>query len=491
MSVIVISLLVFLVVVIVTFITFSSSSAVFMTTSLETNIGTNNPQLDSVLNSPYQVKVKFDSITVRSTHDPGFISPQSDGEYDLVVYVQGQKVDLTAASGPGSGLWDISMGEMAKFDSNAEITVEIPGSLPLSIFTVGHEIDECNRIPTPKDIEKLDGILKDTQRDRLLEIGNIQKSLNSYDCDSTLENDNEVLGLINKLYYPPGQSYEPIGYGAGAHTNVISSTRDFILRYTISVTAPPDPLVSEGPVFRIISTNPTNGDTDVNVASPISVTYSLPIVNCNMEPYFWVGPGDVGRTFGIQGSKSLSSDGITFTFDPLSSLEPSKLYDASVRAQVIDSSGRCQNLEYRWSFTTSGAQQPPVNSCGNNLDINSVTASGNDGNIPSNVLDGNINTRWSNNAIGSYIIADLGSTKDLCSVDISWFDGNNRMYIFAIATSIDGNTFTTKLAQASSGTTINSEKYFFSATDSRYIRVTIYGNTVNTWAAMTELDVFG
>jgi hypothetical protein len=65
------------------------------------------------------------------------------------------------------------------------------------------------------------------------------------------------------------------------------------------------------------------------------------------------------------------------------------------------------------------------------------------------------------------------------------------MYIFAIATSIDGNTFTTKLSQASSGTTINSEKYSFSTTDSRYVRVTVYGNTVNTWAAMTELDVFG
>jgi F5/8 type C domain-containing protein len=48
-----------------------------------------------------------------------------------------------------------------------------------------------------------------------------------------------TLGFINKLYMPPGQSYEPIGYGAGIHTNVVSDSGDFTLRYTISVVPPP------------------------------------------------------------------------------------------------------------------------------------------------------------------------------------------------------------------------------------------------------------
>jgi hypothetical protein len=38
--------------------------------------------------------------------------------------------------------------------------------------------------------------------------------------------------------FPPGQSYEPIGYGAGSHTNVISDNDDYILRYTITITPP-------------------------------------------------------------------------------------------------------------------------------------------------------------------------------------------------------------------------------------------------------------
>ena len=51
-------------------------------------------------------------------------------------------------------------------------------------------------------------------------------------------NDNEVLGTITKFYFPPGSSYEPIGYGAGAHTDVVSETGDFKLGYTITVTPP-------------------------------------------------------------------------------------------------------------------------------------------------------------------------------------------------------------------------------------------------------------
>ncbi|HET6717853.1 MAG TPA: hypothetical protein VFG90_12035, partial [Nitrososphaeraceae archaeon] len=48
--------------------------------------------------------------------------------------------------------------------------------------------------------------------------------------------------------------------------------------------------------------------------------------------------------------------------------------------------------------------------CSNNLPVSSVSANGNDGNVPQNVLDNNLNTRWSNLGIGSWILMDLGST---------------------------------------------------------------------------------
>ena len=130
-------------------------------------------------------------------------------------------------------------------------------------------------------------------------------------------------------------------------------------------------------------------------------------------------------------------------------------------------------------------------SCGTNLPISGVTASGNDGNLPSNVLDNNLATRWSSNGIGESITADLGLVQNICSVDIAWYNGNAREYHFVIATSTDGTTFTNKFSGDSTGTTLNSEKYNIPATDARYLRVTVNGNTVNNWASMTELDVFG
>ena len=130
-------------------------------------------------------------------------------------------------------------------------------------------------------------------------------------------------------------------------------------------------------------------------------------------------------------------------------------------------------------------------SCTTNPPISAVTASGNDGNVPQNVLDNNIATRWSSLGIGQSITADLGSTKKICSVDIAWYRGNVRQYHFVIATSTDGTTFTTRLSSDSNGSTINSEKYTIPLTNARYIRVTVNGNTQNNWASVTEIDIFG
>ena len=47
-------------------------------------------------------------------------------------------------------------------------------------------------------------------------------------------------------------------------------------------------------------------------------------------------------------------------------------------------------------------------SCTTNLPISGVTASGNDGNVPSNAIDNNLNTRWSSLGVGQFIRADLG-----------------------------------------------------------------------------------
>jgi hypothetical protein len=142
------------------------------------------------------------------------------------------------------------------------------------------------------------------------------------------------------------------------------------------------------------------------------------------------------------------------------------------------------NTELNHSFSTFSA-------C-DNLSVIGVTAIGNDGNIPSNTIDGNLNTRWSNLGQGSWIQLDLGARKSICNVDIAWYVGNTRQNHFVISVSDDGNTFTNKFSGTSSGTTTSHEKYALpSGTEGRYVRITVNGNTQNEWASITEISVIG
>jgi hypothetical protein len=85
----------------------------------------------------------------------------------------------------------------------------------------------------------------------------------------------------------------------------------------------------------------------------------------------------------------------------------------------------------------------------------------------------------------------VASIPNICRVDIAWYNGNTRVYHFAIATSTDGITFTNIFSGDSSGNTINSEKYTIPSTNARYLKVTVNGNTQNNYASITELDTFG
>ena len=120
-------------------------------------------------------------------------------------------------------------------------------------------------------------------------------------------------------------------------------------------------------------------------------------------------------------------------------------------------------------------------SCATNLPISGVTASGNNGNVPSNVLDNNLNTRWSNNPgiPGHGLRADLGTSKTICSVDIAWYKGNQRFYTFYHIHIYYGSTFTNEFRGTSSGTTVNSEKYTFTDTSARYVRITVNASPAN------------
>jgi predicted phosphodiesterase len=124
------------------------------------------------------------------------------------------------------------------------------------------------------------------------------------------------------------------------------------------------------------------------------------------------------------------------------------------------------------------------------VNVQNTTASDSRTRFPaSNVLDNNINTRWSNSDIGSWIQLDLGTGKNICSVDIAWHEGNQRQNNFTISASNDGIKFSNILNSNSSGNTSSYEEYNISDTNARYLRVTVNGNTLNSYAGIAEISI--
>jgi hypothetical protein len=120
---------------------------------------------------------------------------------------------------------------------------------------------------------------------------------------------------------------------------------------------------------------------------------------------------------------------------------------------------------------------------------NAKTSASQTGFPGTNVLDNNLDTRWSNNGVGSWIRLDLGSVNKICDISIAWYKGNERQNNFVVSTSNDGVAFTNVLSSKSTGSTLNPEKYDIVDTNARYIRITVNGNTLNSYASITEVSV--
>ena len=103
------------------------------------------------------------------------------------------------------------------------------------------------------------------------------------------------------------------------------------------------------------------------------------------------------------------------------------------------------------------------------------------------MVDNNFNTLWSVFGKGSWIQLDLGSSKNICSVNIAWYKGDARQNNFVISTSTDGSTYNTVLTSKSAGNTLSYEKYQIPTALARYVKITVNGNTQNNYASITEV----
>src|SRR6266699_3387533 len=125
------------------------------------------------------------------------------------------------------------------------------------------------------------------------------------------------------------------------------------------------------------------------------------------------------------------------------------------------------------------------------LPVASVTASGNDGNLPINTLDNNLATRWAASGDGQWIRYDLGAVGGIGGVDIAWYLGDMRSAHFDIQVSLDTVTWTTVFSGQSSGQTLQFETYVFPTVSARYVRIVGHGQWNGTtlaswWIAITE-----
>ena len=125
------------------------------------------------------------------------------------------------------------------------------------------------------------------------------------------------------------------------------------------------------------------------------------------------------------------------------------------------------------------------------LQISGAAASGSQAFFPpSNAIDKNLSTLWSNLGLGSWIQLDLGEKKVVCGIGVNWYSGNTRVVSFDVSLSDDGNNFR-KVFSGNSRMTLSEENYNFSQESARYVRVTVTKNTQNNWASISELKVNG
>lgn len=198
----------------------------------------------------------------------------------------------------------------------------------------------------------------------------------------------------------------------------------------------------------------------------------------------------VGRTSagGIADSIDLDLDGTADTKFSTSCGFILQLKDGKVttveadRAVVATIQGKEVNLQ---PYT-------PVNLLNlSKLTVASVIARSDDGNKPVNTIDGSPETRWSAYGNGQWIRFKLDTLVRLKSVDIAWYRGDERAANFEIQSSVDSLNWVTLFKGKSSGSTKDLESYDVPDSVARYVRIMGRGNNLNTWNAITEVEIHG
>jgi hypothetical protein len=141
----------------------------------------------------------------------------------------------------------------------------------------------------------------------------------------------------------------------------------------------------------------------------------------------------------------------------------------------------------------TGGGTTPTGGGGQGYTVALANASGDDGNVPANAVDGKLDTRWSAFGKGQFLRLDLGTAKKVNKLKIAWYQGDKRSNHFEITTAeVQGGAFTSQLkSDSQQGSTALQDYAINPPNPVRYIRIIVNGNTLNDWASISEVEVWG
>jgi F5/8 type C domain/Bacterial Ig domain len=212
-----------------------------------------------------------------------------------------------------------------------------------------------------------------------------------------------------------------------------------------------------GAYENVVATSNNDDDRKLDIQCKTGSEDVCLIAACMGHPCVWYqnSSGGVERTFDVAINK--------YTTPGLETL------DGDIESYIIQADDGClESISSIQMISTSRMDE--ANSIDNDNDDDDNDS------VFAKLLDNDYDTKWKEEGFGSFIQADLGSVESVCNVGIAWDKGDERSYNFVISTSDDGTTFTDALRGTSSGSTEALETYDLSDVESRYIRVTVFGN---------------
>ena len=163
-----------------------------------------------------------------------------------------------------------------------------------------------------------------------------------------------------------------------------------------------------------------------------------------------------------------SQSGGQFDFPPIED------QDGGEEESGVQSNQECSELEIE-NATASGFESDPA-----------------DYHPPSDAIDGDSSTWWSNNGKDPWLQIDLGESHSICSVSIEWNKGDKREFSFEIEISEDGNNYE-KVFEGNNKGTLEVENYEFDEqTSGQHIKLTITEtSSEDGWTSIQEINALG